>query len=208
MGRLLILRVAGLALLCMACTAAFGQAFSADMVDTEGKEAKTNAKIYVDSDHMRVESEGEEGHSGIMVMNYSTGVMDIIMPQQHMYMESKADQGAGRNMRIFQIYNVENACPDWQRIQKENGTTATCRRVGDETLRGRSTVKYVGTSSDGKTSTVWIDKSLRFPIQWQEEDNTGSLENIHEGPQPASLFAIPPGYQKMDLGNMMRGQHH
>jgi hypothetical protein len=208
MRQFLILRIAGLALLCMACTAAFAQSFSADLVNTDDGKTKTDGKIYVDDNHMRMEGQGEQGRSGIVVMNYTTGVVDVIVPEQHMYMETKIGQGpAQRNLQLFRILDVENACPDWQRIQKENGETSTCRKVGDETLEGRSTVKYVGTSN-GKTSTVWIDKSLKYPIQWQDENSKGELQNIHEGSQPATLFAIPPGYQKMDLGNMMRGQHH
>ena len=31
------------------------------------------------------------------------------------------------------------------------------------------------------------------------------LQNIKEGSQPDSLFAIPSDYQKFDMGNMMRG---
>jgi hypothetical protein len=33
------------------------------------------------------------------------------------------------------------------------------------------------------------------------------LRNIQEGTQPASLFEIPDGFTKMDLGGMMQQPH-
>ena len=36
------------------------------------------------------------------------------------------------------------------------------------------------------------------------ENGGGELRNIQEGTQPASLFAIPAGYTKMDMGGMMQ----
>ena len=45
-----------------------------------------------------------------------------------------------------------------------------------------------------------------LPSQWQGRSSAGELRNIQEGTQSASLFEIPAGYTKMDIGNMMQ-QH-
>ena len=37
------------------------------------------------------------------------------------------------------------------------------------------------------------------------EDSTWELTNIKEGEPDASLFQIPAGYHKMDMGMMMQG---
>jgi hypothetical protein len=44
--------------------------------------------------------------------------------------------------------------------------------------------------------------SIRSPPQRE-------LTNIQEGPQPGSLFKVPPGYKKFDMQNMggMGGVH-
>jgi hypothetical protein len=42
--------------------------------------------------------------------------------------------------------------------------------------------------------------------KWQGKSSAGELRNIQEGTQSASLFEIPAGYTKMDIGNMMQ-QH-
>ena len=36
------------------------------------------------------------------------------------------------------------------------------------------------------------------------KNGSGEMQNIKEGPQPASLFEIPAGYTKMDMGGMMQ----
>ncbi|HEY1799716.1 MAG TPA: hypothetical protein VGG46_02180 [Terriglobales bacterium] len=202
-----VIRVLGLGLLCLLCTAALAQEFSADIVTTDKRQAGQNTKIYVSKNKMRMEGMGQKNEMGAVLVNYDTQMMDIIMPSRHMYMESNIGQGPGQrhNMfRFFQAIDVENACPDWQKMTDHPG--GSCQRIGDDTANGRPAVKYAVTSAEGKNSTVWIDKSLKFPIKWQEQDSSGELQNIHEGPQPGALFEIPAGYQKFDMGNMMR-QH-
>ncbi len=80
--------------------------------------------------------------------------------------------------------------------------------MGNEQVNGRSTVKYEGTDSKGEKGSVWLDSKVRFPIKWQGKDGSGELQNIQEGPQPASLFEIPAGYNKFEMpqGMMQRPQ--
>lgn len=206
MKRASVTRILGLGLLCLLCTAALAQEFSADVVTTDKKEAGQSTKIYVSRNKIRFESQGQKHQAGTVLLDSDTQMMDIIMPQQHMYMENHIGQGPGQQhtFKFFQAVDVENACPAWQKMTDHPG--GSCQKVDDDTANGRSAVKYAVTSAEGKNSTVWIDKSLKFPIKWQEQDSSGELQNIHEGPQPAALFEIPAGYQKFDMGNMMK-QH-
>ena len=87
-----------------------------------------------------------------------------------------------------------------------NAQGASCHKVGNETINGRSTVKYEATSANGDVSHFWLDPKLRFPIKWQGKNSDGEVRNIQEGAQPASLFEIPAGFSKMDMGAMMQ-QH-
>jgi len=45
-------------------------------------------------------------------------------------------------------------------------------------------------------------------VKWQGKNDGGELHDIQEGSQPASLFEIPAGYTKMDMGSMMQQRQH
>src|SRR6202043_468433 len=116
----------------------------------------------------------------------------VIMAQQHMYMEMPA-QSSGQRLgyNFFETGDVENACGDWQKSVRAQG--GTCKKVGDESVNGRNSVKYQGTNASGDVSYFWLDPKLRFPIKWHGKNSGGELRNIQEGPQPASLFEVPAG---------------
>jgi len=119
-----------------------------------------------------------------------------------MYIESASGQGPGsrRSFTFFRAADPENACDEWRKIAATHN--GSCHKIGDETVNGRTTVKYEGTSDDGNAGSVWIDTKLHFPVKWQGKNGAGELRNIEEGAQPSSLFVVPAGYQKMDLGKM------
>ena len=197
---------------CFATTAVFAQEdFSAKAVNLQaGKDPNSQAKIYVTKDKMRVESSQPNGHAGAVIVNFSTQTSDILMPERKMYMEFAQNQGpaAQRMKGLFHIGDANDACGDWQRISAKPGSK--CRKIGSDTVNGRSAVKYEGTSDNGTVGYFWIDSKLRFPIKWQEPDRGGELQDIKEGSQPASLFEIPSDYQKFQMppgmGNMQHPQ--
>jgi hypothetical protein len=181
--------------------------FSADIVDLQKPGAPTQAKIYFAKDKIRIESQTMSAHGGgAVIMNFATQTSVVLMAQQHMYMELPV-QAQGRRMAyasaFFHAGDVENACGDWQKMG-HNG--ASCHKVGNETVNGRSTVKYESTNASGDVSHFWLDPKLRFPVKWDGKNNGGELRNIQEGAQPASLFEIPAGFTKMDMGGMMQRQ--
>lgn len=192
-----------IALFSLMTTALFAQQdFSASMVRMEKGKAGTPSKMYITKGKMRLEGQGEKGRSGVMIMNFATRTTDILMPEQKMYMEMASGTGpaAQRAGAFFRPSDVENACADWQRLATKPG--GTCQKVGNETVNGRNTVKYEGTSADGDVRHVWIDPKLTFPIKWEGKNGAGELQDIQEGAQPAGLFEIPSDYQKFDMGGM------
>lgn len=181
--------------------------FSAEIVDLQKQGTPTQAKIYFAKDKMRIESQDQHNPrgSGVFIMDLANQNSTVLMPQQHMYMDMPAQLMGQRGLySFFRTGDVENACTDWQKMQRNQ--SGTCRKVGNETVNGRNTVKYEGSSNSGEVSQVWLDPKLRFPVKWQGKNSGGELRNIQEGGQPASLFEIPAGYTKMDLGGMMQ-QH-
>ncbi|HEY8670748.1 MAG TPA: hypothetical protein VIL63_07910 [Terriglobales bacterium] len=167
-------------------------------------------KIYVTKTKVRIE-DANSMSMGAMIIDMDNRVTDFVMPQRHMYIESASSQPMPMSPNIFQFFRAadpEDACSHWEKIARDrNHPDYKCRKVGDETVNGRDTVKYEGTSSkQSGTDYVWIDKKIDFPVKWQQaSEKSGELRNIQTGPQAGSLFEIPAGYQKMDASQMMRG---
>jgi hypothetical protein len=203
-----MLRISGLLTLLVVASSAFAQTeFSADMV-SHGRD-KNAAKIYSGKDKMRFDAKDkdpDQRKSGTVILDFSTESWTVLIPQQHMYMVMPSSTMENRGMfHFFRTGDVENACGEWLQLQDNKG--GTCHKAGSETVNGRSTIKYEGTNSKGESSTVWFDSKLRFPVKWDDKNGGGELQNIQEGPQPASLFEIPAGFNKMDMGGMIK-QHN
>jgi hypothetical protein len=200
-----ITRVSCFCALMLAASFAVAQAeFSAEIVDLQKSGTPTQAKIYFAKDKMRIEAQTASAHGSAVIINYATQTGDVVMAQQHMYMEmpmQAQSQRMGYASAFFQAGDVENACGDWQRMGHEG---SSCHKVGSETVNGRSTVKYETTNASGDVSHFWLDPKLRFPVKWEGKNSSGELRNIQEGAQPASLFEIPGGFVKMDMGGMMQ----
>jgi hypothetical protein len=182
--------------------------FSAEIVDLQKPDKASTSKIYFAKDKIRIESHGASAQGGgAVIVNFATQTSIILIPQQHMYMETAAksqNQRMGFASTFFRTGDIENACGDWQKSQNQGGT---CHKVGNESVNGRGTVKYEATNSSGEVSHFWLDSNLRFPVKWEGKSSSGELRNIQEGSQPASLFEIPAGFTKMDMGGMMGQQH-
>jgi hypothetical protein len=200
-----ITRLSCFCALMLAATFVVAQAeFSADIVDLQKPGTPTQAKIYFAKDKMRIESQTASAHGSAVIINYATQTGSVLMAQQHMYMEMPMQaqtQRMGYATAFFRTGDVENACGDWQKMGHEG---SSCHKVGSDTVNGRSTVKYETTNASGDVGHFWLDPKLRFPVKWEGKSNSGELRNIQEGAQPASLFEIPAGFTKMDLGGMMQ----
>jgi hypothetical protein len=195
-------RLLSVILISLFASAAAAQEFSADLVNLKGAGARTVGKIYVGTNKARFEPQNAEDRGSVVVMNLTTHVTDILIPQRQMYLEMQQRQSRRQVFAFFRPTDADNACGEWLQLAAKPGST--CHRVGTEVLNGRATTKYEGTSPEGDAGTVWVDSKLRFALRWQDKNGSTELQNIKEGSQPDSLFEIPAGYQKMDMGNMMR----
>ncbi len=200
-----MLRTSCLVVFLLAASFALGQTeFSADMVDVQKPDHPTTGKMYFSKDKVRVEPAKKDPRGGgAIIINLTTQTMTILMDPMHMYMEMSAQTAGQRNTyNFFRTRDVEAACSDWTLLPTNKG--GSCHKVGNETMNGRSTAKCETTNANGDTSDFWIDPKLLFPVKWQGKSAGWELRNIQEGTQPASLFEIPAGYTKMDMGGMMQ----
>lgn len=182
--------------------------FSADIVDLQKQGTPSTAKIYFTKDKMRAEPTGGGAHGGgAIIVNYAAQTSIVLMTQQHMYMEMPAQSQAQRlGYAFFEADDVENACTYWQKSGRNQG--GTCRKVGSDSVNGRSTVKFETTNTNGDVSHFWLDSKLRFPVKWDTKNSSGELRNIQEGAQPASLFEVPAGFTKMQMPAGMQMPQH
>ena len=192
------------------CTMLAAQQFSADMVDLRPEGRPNKTKIYVNNDKMRLESQSAEGGEGVvMIWDEANKTRYMLMPSRRMYMDYSPMMASKMPMYMFwHPSDINNACPEWQKMmeQMKKDRWGTCRKVGSDTVNGRSAVKYEGTNSEGKSGEVWIDSKLHWLSKVQGQDGGMELRNIQESSQPNSLFEVPAGYQKFDMGKMGQRQ--
>jgi hypothetical protein len=172
--------------------------FSADFHVSSSHGESTAGKLYFTSAHMRMDVQGTS-QGAILITNMATQTTDMLMAQQHIYMEFKAGQSVMRRQMpsIKPFQDPGNPCA--------GDTGSTCKKIGVEQVNGRTCDHWQITDKGGSVSNVWVDQKLHFPIKSVSKDSTWELTNIQEGEPAASLFEIPSGYRKMDLGGMMQG---
>jgi hypothetical protein len=208
----LFARLAVCILLFLAVSAAFAyqmpQPFSADMTTTSASgNLNMSGKMYISMPRMRIDmtsagqqkSPGPMGGKMSMIVDGPAKTMYMLMPEQNMYMEFPMDQNSPMTQRMPKFSDMLKGSDP---CSGREGTT--CKKLGTETVNGRSCDKWEITEKSGKTETLWMDQKLHFPIKSVVGDITTQYTNIKEGAQDASLFKIPDGYRKMDMGNMGR----
>ena len=170
--------------------------FSAHMFQTMPDSNQASRNIYVGKDVIRIEM-GDAEQRRIMIMNTGRQVAWMLNPARKEYLEMKGPSGqtpAGGNRPPLP---GEPGSPCGQ------GQGVACKKLGVETVNGRSTEKWEITFSRGEqsaTSVVWVDRSLAMPVR--EELPGGfvkELRDIKIGPQPAGLFQVPKDYKRVEM---------
>jgi len=147
------------------------------------------------------------------------GVGKIYMTPQKIRMDFRSPQGEGMMVNIFRRdRNIHwmlnpNAKKYTERVLDEAEMKKALKQqmqqdekiLGTETVNGFkctkksvvTTVKFFGISRKSE-STIWVSKKLDLPIKTQSKEGAiTELRNIKPGRQPAKLFTVPSGYQKV-----------
>ncbi len=175
--------------------------FSADMQITSMGDRgprDVTGQVYVGSGHIRMNMDSA-GHATVMITDLASQTTDILLVEQKMYIEHKAGQMPGRNAgnvtQELKSYDPQNPCA--------NQPDITCKKIGTETVSGRTCDHWQITDKQDRVTDLWIDQKLHFPVKVVSKDSTMLLTNIKEGQPDASLFQVPAGYHKLDMGGMM-----
>jgi len=165
--------------------------FSADQVQVMGKRT-TNSKVYSSEKAIRIEKD-DKGKQSITIMRLDQKAVWVLNPAQKTYMDMGGIGAAGADMAS----SMEGA-----KVQRDP--------LGSEEVGGYHCDKYrVQTTYEGHvyTSMEWDAKELDgFPVKQADEKGAWSKEyqNVHVGAQDPSLFELPAGYQKIDLGGLFK----
>ena len=100
--------------------------------------------------------------AAILITNLATQTTDMLMPQQHMYMEFNADQAAmahrpGMAPSIKPFRDPSNPCA------YDEGST--CKNLGVEQVNGRSCDHWQVTDKNGKVSQRLDRPEAALPYQ-------------------------------------------
>lgn len=207
----LFARLAVCMLLFLAVSTAFAyqmpQPFSADFSTTSANgNANMKGKFYFSPPKVRMDmtdtgqhQAGPFGGKMSMIMDGDAKMAYMLMPDQQMYMEFPTNANNPMTQRQTQWQDFKG---DPCTFDKEH--SATCKKLGTETVNGRSCDKWEVTQKNGDKETLWIDQKLHFPVRVTNGQTISDFTNIKEGAQDASLFKVPAGYRKFDMGSMQR----
>ena len=186
----------------VAAHAQMPQPFSSDLSITTKNGTRIAGKWYFSAPKLRMDMTSMQGVSANSPMGGSMSVIVdgasqttyILMTKLQMYMESHGAGGSDNPaMNTIDDLNRYRGDPCAGRAE------ATCKKIGTETVNGRSCDKWEVTDKNAGKSTVWIDQKLRFPIRVLGGDGSDvEFTSVKEGAQDASLFTLPPGYRPFD----------
>jgi hypothetical protein len=161
--------------------------YSADLAILMKNGAAIQSKTYVDGDKMRSNVSMNGMDMAIIVRKDEKKIYQV-MESQKMVMVSdfNPDKYPGGSAASF-------------------GPEGKFTLIGPDTVDGVLCTKYLVTPD--KTKQVfffWLDTAQKVPVEMAAAD--GSLvvkwKNFVAGPQDASLFEVPAGYQTMDMQGM------
>lgn len=185
------------------------QPFSADMsttsangnVNMKGKAFMALPKMRMDISDTGQHQAGPFGGKMSMIVDGDSKMAYMLMPEAQMYMEFPADAKSPMMQRMPTPQEFKSdPCAGRQDV--------TCKKIGTETVNGRSCDKWEVTEKNGSKETFWIDQKLHFPIKSQTAGGmTTEFTNIKEGAQDPALFKVPAGYRKFDASAMGQRPH-
>jgi len=182
---------------------ASAQEFSAEVAVLAAPSTDTASRtIHVNGNKVRAETNGPGGT--VMVVDVATNTAVLLLPQEKIFVDMRR---LGHMNQAFMPVDVDDPCRTWQARGTADGddTHWTCRRIGNETVGGRETIKYAASSSKGDDGFVWIDPKLKFMVRSANAAGQGmELRDVREAPQPPSLFEIPTGYKQQEMPQIMQ----
>ena len=207
-----MMRTSWLVVFLVIAQAGLAQEFSADVVNNKPNRGERLSKVYAGKDRVRFEmtSANEAMGPSALILDETRHTYTVVMAERHMYMDAPMTMVKPIITNYWRVQDVSDACPAWKKTSEEAGNDknwGSCAKLGSDSVNGRDTIQYEGVSKKGDKMHVWVDTKLHVVVKTDENSGGFELRNIQEGSQPASLFEVPAGYTKFDMGGMMQKQH-
>ena len=174
------------------------EAYSVDMIIHSPK-ANMFMKRFIDKGRIRTEFTGGDEDVVMIELGDKKGTSLMLMPKEKRAMkQSRAAMESAVDDKMKKKMKADGAVAAPVDVNVED--------LGDETLEGRTLKKLRMTVPDG-TALGWFDKSTGAPARMEGtvngETTVMEWKNLKVGPQPASLYEVPKGYELMDMDEMM-----
>lgn len=158
-------------------------------------EMKMKTRIFSSPGKFRQEMGGEE--SMVSIVRHDKKVMWQLMSAMNMYMEMPLDQND--NDEDIRSYDIEQSVVGEETI---NGFKATKSKVIATSKKGKKFGGFFWTTPEGIT----IKMDLLYKDGDKKQRMTQELTDLKIGKLNPSLFEVPAGFSKSNMGNMMKGQ--
>ena len=133
----------------------------------------------------RIRIDGSSGR-GYAILDPGAGEMTMVMEERHVYLERQADPGM---------------------IAMFKAPTGSFRRAGSDTIAGVPCTIYDATFNEHSGQVCLTSDGVMLRARSDNAAEQRELEavTVNYADQPANLFQVPAGYQKLEMPNMPPG---
>ena len=135
----------------------------------------------------RIRIDGASGR-GYAILDPAAGKMTMVMEERHMYVERPADPGM---LAMFKA------------------TNESFRKTGSDTIAGVACTIYDATFNEHSGQVCLTNDGVMLRARSADADRQRELEAVAVNyvDQPAGLFEVPAGYQKLEMPNPPPGMN-
>lgn len=165
--------------------------YSADQV-VEAEDGAMKSRMYYTPTKERREM-NQGGQSMVMIMRHDKKVMWTVMPEEKMYMEAAMKPSTDKT--DMSAYKIEQT-PVGQEML--NGVNMSKSKIIMTHSSGSKMGGFMWMTKEGimaKIDAIAVEKGSKDRFKMEQT-------NIKVGKQPADLFELPRGVEKMDMGGM------
>lgn len=169
--------------------------YSADQI-IESEEGAMKSRIYSTPTKERREMT-QGGASMITILRHDKHVNWMLMPEEKMYMENSGNPSSSGKSDLA-AYQIEQTDMGEEAL---NGVTMRKSKIIMTGKDGTKMGGFMWTTKEGilaKIDALAIEKGQKSRFKMEQT-------NIRIGAQPAELFEIPKGFEKLDMGGMGMG---
>lgn len=166
--------------------------YSADQT-IESEEGATRSRIYSTPTKERRDM-AQGGAVMMMITRYDKQVSWTLMPEEKMYMEAPANAHA-QDKSDLSGYQIEQTALGEETV---NGIVMNKSKIMMTSNDGTKMGGFMWTTKEGilaKIDALAVEKGQKARFKMAQT-------NIQIGKQPAELFEIPKGFEKLDMGGM------